>query len=220
MVSSARMQRGALATFAVAIALASGCAGAPAPCDGGCASGERCVVGRCRPDGRPVVPEEARRVVLLARDVVVLSSGDLPTDVGVVPLGAGVAGSTTVLLSFDAAYSPTAELTGAFLVLDPDPASPGPARPVALDVAQVLGAWSSTNASVGRTPSLSPSFASLTLPPTRRAPLRVDVTEIVSRTRGGGHGLALLSRGDDPIGARFIVAAGDSTGPRLELYLK
>ncbi len=214
------MQRGALATFAVAIALVSGCASAPAPCDGGCASGERCVVGRCRPDGKPVVPEEARRVVLLARDVAVLSTGELPTDAGIVPFGASVAGSTTVLLSFDSAYSDTAELTGAFLVLDPDPASPGPARPVDVDLVQVLGSWSSEVASVGRTPTLSTTVLSVTVPPARRAPLRLDVTELVGRTRGGGHGLALVARGDDPIGARFVAAAGDSTGPRLELYLK
>jgi len=216
------MRTSASAFLALSMAIVSGCASATAtPCDAtGCEPGAHCVVGRCRADRTPVVEEGTRRLVLTAKSVAVLSTRDAPVDAPTVALGARSSGDVTVLMRFDSAYSAKADLAGAFLVLDPDRDAPGPTRAIDVDVVEILSDWSTENISVGRTPSLSLSLATVSIPPARRASLRVDVTEAVARSRGDGFGFALVASGDDPVGAAFIAAANDTSGPRMELYLK
>lgn len=178
------------------------------------------MVGRCRPVGANVASVDGTRVVLLATRVAVLSSGDLPIDARVTPLGASRAGDTVVLLSFDADVGQKVEIEGAFLVVEPEPGSPGPTQPITVGVAPILSSWSPGGVSWARSPSLGPSVGEALVPPARRAPLRVDVTAHVAKRRGVGHGLALSADGSDPVGARLITLARSSNGPKLELYLK
>lgn len=203
-----------------------GCANDRAACspvgdaDGSCAEGA-CVVGRCRAPSASVVAVESRRVVVLARDVAVLSSAaEVEKDARVVPFGAAASGAAIVLMSFDADVTNAVTVDGAFLVVEPEAASPGPTSAVRLEVAPILAPWKSPTVSWGRTPTLGLAVAEVRVPPSRRSPLRVDVTEIIAKQRGIGHGLALVASGSDPVGARLVTAARSSNGPRLELYLK
>ena len=210
--------------LAVALALATSCAqtsGEPCSAAVPCGDGDRCVVGACRPGREPIAPEKSRRVVLLARDVAVLSSSErVATDAAVTPFGARGAGEVIVLLSFDGALGRSVDVASAFVVLDPEAASPGPTAPITIDAAEILGPWAEADPSWGRAPRVGPSIGTASIPAARRAPLRVDVTRSVARARGTGFGIALRASGDDPIGARLMTGAGGSSGPRLELYLK
>lgn len=218
----------ARSAFFALLSAAVGCAGdATAPCSPAdpCADKERCVAGVCRLAGESLAPERSRRVVLLARDVAVLSSTDRVTaEAAVTPFGARAAGEVIVLLHFDGAIGENADLASAFLVLDPDLASPGPTSAILVEAAEVLGPWANPSSgdglSWGRSPRIGPVVGSASVPPARRAPIRIDVTRSIARAHGTGFGLALRASGKDAHGARFITAAGDAAGPRLELYLK
>jgi hypothetical protein len=158
---------------------------------------------------------------LLAEEVAILSASErIDKDAVVAPLGARAAGALTVLVRFDAKMTDAVEVVGAFIVMDPEPASPGPAASVEVEVFEVLGPWQLESVSWGRQPRTGLALATAEVPAARRAPLRIDVTEVVSRTRGLPHGVALTASGDDPVGARFVTGAGSSSGPRLELYLR
>ncbi len=227
MLSSACLMSMAARTLVLAIATlvaAAGCAaGSPPPCGPSdpCAASERCVVGVCRPAREAVAPERSRRVVLLARDVAVLSpSESVDTAGAVTPFGARIADEVIVLMQFDGQLGSKAEVASAFVVLDPETTSPGPTQPIRLEAAEVLEAWEAGEPSWGRAPRLGPTIGTAIVPKARRAPVRIDVTKAIARTRGTGFGLALRASGSDAYGARLITAAGDSSGPRLELYLK
>lgn len=161
-----------------------------------------------------------RRIVLQAREVAVLSSRDIPPDTQVTAFGSRASGNVMVLLAFDTDIAGDVTIDGAFLVIDPEPASPGPMAPVHIEVAPIVVPWATNLVSWGRAPSMGLALADVRVPTARRAPVRVDVTEHVARERGVGHGLALLSDGADPIGARLMTMARSTTGPKLELYLK
>lgn len=203
--------------------LATACASQGQPCsnrEADCDSELACVVNRCRPKAEAVVPTESRRVVIPAKRVAVLSSRDVDVDAEVTAFGAAAAGDVIVLLDFDAGVTSAVEVTGAFLVVDPEPASPGPTAPVAIALSPVLGAWSDDFISYGRAPRLGPTLSKSEIPPARRAALRLDVTEVVAKNKLAGQRFALTASGDDPIGARLVTLAESSLGPRLELYLK
>ncbi len=210
--------------LAVVLALAASCAKTSAgPCSAAspCGDGDKCVLGACRPAREPIAPEKSRRLVLLASDVAVLSSSDrLATDARVTPFGARAAGEVIVLLGFEGEIGRAVDVASAFVVLDPEPASPGPTAPIVIEAAEVLGPWAESEPSWGRAPRVGPSIGAASIPAARRAPLRVDVTRSVARARGTGFGIALRASGDDPIGARLLTGAGGSSGPRLELYLE
>jgi hypothetical protein len=178
------------------------------------------VVNRCRPKAEAVVPTESRRVVIPARRVAVLASHELPIDAEVTAFGAAAVGDVIVLLDFDAGVTSAIEVTGAFLVVDPELVSPGPAAPVSVALSPVLGAWDDSFISYGRAPRLGPPLSRSEIPPARRAALRLDVTEFVAKNKLGGQRFALTASGDDPVGARLVTLAQSSVGPRLELYLK
>ncbi len=186
-----------------------------------CAAAEQCFVGVCRAKDQVVVPAATRRVVLLAREVAVLSSaGELPAAAAVTPFGSRFAGEATLLATFDVALGRHAEVEAAYLVLDPEAESPGPTGVVRIEASRVLSPWAPASVSWGRAPRLGPAVGAALVPPARRAPVRIDVTEVVARSRGSGYGFALRASGTDPVGARLITAAGASSGPRLELYLR
>jgi hypothetical protein len=210
-------------TLSVALAtLGASCTPAQPACspDDPCGGNQACVVGRCRDPGANVASVDSTRVVLHATSVAVLSSGDVPVDARVTPLGARRAGDVVVLLQFDADVGQKVEIEGAFLIVEPELASPGPAQPVEIDVVPILSSWSPASVSWARSPSLGVAVGEAKIPAARRAPLRVDVTAHVAKRRGVGYGLALAADGSDPIGARLVTIARSSNGPKLELYLK
>jgi hypothetical protein len=225
MATAGRITKAHLSAALLAAAMIAPACGRPAadPCSARdpCAAGASCVVGVCREDKKPLAPAKSRRVVLLARDVAVLSSQDrVARDAEVTPFGARSAGEIVVLLGFDGELGATADVAAAMLVVDPEPASPGPAQEITVEAAEVLSPWVDSDATWGRSPRIGPPIGAGAIAPARRAPLRIDVTRSITRTRGSGFGLALRASGDDPVGARMVTAAGASAGPRLELYLK
>ena len=149
-----------------------------------------------------------------------LSSHDVPVDAPVTAFGASASGDLIVLVDFDSAVGDRVEVVGAFLIVDPEPASPGPAAAVEIEVAPVIGAWQTELISYGRAPGLGPSLSRTLIPPAKRAPLRLDVTEFVSKRKQSAQRFALSASGSDPVGARLVTEAESSIGPRLELYLK
>jgi len=166
------------------------------------------------------VPVETRRVVVPARRVAVLASQALPVDSAVTAFGARASGDLMVLVDFDAAVTDAVEVMGAFVVVDPEPASPGPASRVSIGLSPVLGVWEDAFVSYGRAPRLGPSLSTTEIPPARRASLRLDVTEFVAKNKHGAQRFAITASGEDPVGARLVTLAASSVGPRLELYLK
>lgn len=203
--------------------LTSACASQGQPCsnrEADCDSELACVVNRCRPKAEAVVPTESRRVVVPARRVAVLASHELAVDAEVTAFGAAAVGDVIVLLDFDAGVTSAVEVTGAFLVVDPELASPGPTAPISVALSPILGPWDDGFISYGRAPALGPPLTESKVPPARRAALRLDVTEFVAKNKLGGQRLALTASGDDPVGARLVTLAHSSVGPRLELYLK
>ncbi len=211
-----------ITTALCAVALAS-CGGSGSTCTPDketCGAGLGCVVGVCRKVDEPLVKLTTTRVVLPARRVAVLSSGDQAETSTVTALGASASGDVIVLMAFESDVGARVSVKGAFLVLDPEPASPGPTEAIDVEVTPVLSKWEEGPLSWGRVPTLGSRLGSARIMPARRAPLRIEVTHHVERLRGVGYGLALRASGDDPIGARFVTASGTTTGPRLELYLE
>lgn len=228
MVSSPRMRSFAVSALVVAalaaLALAaSTCAGHRPICvsDAECGADDACVVGRCVPASASVVAPESVRVVLPAKSVAVVSSrGATERGARVTALGSHAIGDVIVLMRFDADVSRAMDVEGAFVVVDPEPAVPGPTSPVTVGVSRILSPWDENDATWGRTPTIGVLVASAQMQPGRRGPLRVDVTEAIAQARGAGDGLALVASASDPIGARLVTAAHATNGPRLELYLK
>lgn len=200
--------------------LSGGCAtGVPCTPETVCGATGACVIGRCREITAEVVTVESRRVVLLARKAAVVSSSDVPDDARATAFGAAASGEVVVLLDFDGDVGNDVEVEGAFVVMEPEVGSPGPTEAVTIDVRPVLGPWD-IGVSWGRTPSLGLPLGAARVPPARRGAVRFDVTGLVAKKRSVGHGLALVARGDDPVGARMITMARSTSGPKLELYLK
>lgn len=232
--SSAGLCWRVLASAGVPLLLAAqsaACAGQQKPCspDAECGAGGACVIGRCREATKDVVSSESRRVVLLARKIAVISSRDVPldgsisrppVDASITAFGANASGDVVVLLDFDGDVGNGVDVEGAFLVIDPEPGSPGPTASVQIDVAAVLSAWEPASVSWGRTPRLGLPLGAARVPTARRASIRIDVTEAVAKSRSVGHGFALLASGSDPVGARLVTMARSTSGPKLELYLK
>jgi hypothetical protein len=222
---------GALALLALlALQLLAGCGAAtpePPVCSGtGVCGAGYCVAGRCRPAEATPAPADARRVVLAPEDVAVLASGGdgaAARAPEAIALGRAAEGSLVLLLRFAATWRDDAEITSAFLVLDPASGAPPAARDVRLEVARVLDPWRSDTATWGRQPRLSIPEAAAVVRRSPAVPLRIDVTAIVrdwARRRPDEHGIALLAPGDDPVGAAYSMGISEGAGPRLEVYLR
>lgn len=145
---------------------------------------------------------------------------DQEVDAEVAALGAARSGDLVVLMDFDGRVAVTTEIVAAFLLVDPEPSSPGPTAPIDVAVRPIVASWDLAAVSYGRTPSLGGELTRTRVPPARRAPLRLDVTRFVAKRHGAGLGFALSASGDDPVGARLLMLVESSVGPRLELYLK
>lgn len=202
-------------------------------CSGTGACGtELCVVGRCRPADAVPSPPDTRRVLLDPRDIAVLASGapGAPGGPGAraslpdaIALGREDRGSEVVLLRFSATWRDDADVMSAFIVLAPVAGAPPPRRSATIEVARILDPWSPDTVSWGRQPRLDLPQTAAVLRARTAVPARIDVTHLVRawpKRRDVDHGIALLVRGDDPIGAAYSMGVTDGPGPRLEVYVR
>ncbi len=209
---------------AFCLATLVGCAPRDAPglCrgQGECDKNRACIVGRCRPRAEPVVPLASRRIVLEPTKVAVLSSRENErVDPSTIGFGRASAGDVVMLLAFDDALGSDVELDSAFLVLEPAEGAPSPFSPVPIEIASIRDEWSRESVSWGRQPSLGLPETVADATPRSHNSLRIDVTHFFGSAQTG-HGIAILAKGKDPIGAFYATGLGTGTAPRLELYLK
>lgn len=180
----------------------------------------------CRAAAVAPAHPSSHRIVLDPIDMAVLASSDDfggTTTPEVAALGRAASGDWLWLMSFDPKLEAGDEVESAFLLLEPADGTPPAAAPVPIEVAEVLGRWSSETTSWGRQPRLG--FAQSLAParPRPGAPLRVEVTAVVRGWAGGPPGarsLALLADGVDAHGASIATGLTRGVGPRLEVYLR
>ena len=142
---------------------------------------------------------------------------------GAVALGRASSGTVVLLFRFAATWKDDAEVSSAFVVLDPLEGSPPSAGAVSFEMARIVEPWQPSVVSWGRAPHLDVPIVAGQARPRPSAPIRVDVTPLVrawARRDRADHGIALLATGDDAFGAVVSTGVAQGTGPRLEVYLK
>ena len=145
---------------------------------------------------------------------------DLP---GAVALGRASSGTVELLFRFAATWRDDAEVSSAFVVLDPLEGAPPSMSAVDFEMARIVEPWQPSVVSWGRSPRLDVPVQAGQARARPSAPLRVDVTPLVrkwARRDSDDHGIALLATGDDAFGAVVSTGVAQGTGPRLEVYLK
>lgn len=171
-------------------------------------------------------PADARRVVVAPRDLAVVGlhgGGGGPDLPDAVALGSAAGGTVVMLFRFDAAWREDAEVESAFLVLEAMDGAPPAGSPIHFEAARVAEPWRADAVSWGRQPRLDVPFTAGAARPRPSIPMRIDVTKVVrgfAQHDGGEHGIALLARGDDPVGAVVSLGVTRGRGPRLEVYVK
>ncbi|MFT3774495.1 MAG: DNRLRE domain-containing protein [Minicystis sp.] len=213
--------------FALALAACAAPLGEAHPCpDQACADGRSCVAGRCRAPDAPASPGDALRVVLAPADLAVVAlrgGGGGPELPETVALGRAETGTVVMLFRFEATWRDDAEVSSAFLVLDPLDVAPPAATAITFEMARVVEPWRPAIVSWGRQPRLAVPMTAGTVRARPALPVRVDVTPLVrswARRDPDDHGIALLAKGDDPYGAVISLGVTQGKGPRLEVYVK
>jgi hypothetical protein len=200
---------------------------AASPCSGtgACPAGV-CVAGRCRPEKEPPAKAGGSRVVLVPRDMVVLTAsgseegGTLPETVA---LGRQSTGRAVVLLRFASTWREDADIESAYFVMDTIEGAPPPLAPPVVEIARILSPWSSATTTWGRQPRLGLPEAIGPLRVLPAVPFRLDVTPQVrawAQHERDDHGLALLVDGSDPNGVLASTGLTKGLGPHLEVYLR
>jgi hypothetical protein len=215
---------------ALAIALL-GCGSASteaaSPCVGtsACAVGV-CVAGRCRTADTPPAKAGSTRVVLVPRDLAVLTAeggeggGALPETVA---LGRQSTGRAVMLLRFVSTWREDADIESAYFLIDPIEGAPLPVTPPVVEIARILSPWSSATTTWGRQPRIGLPEAIGPLRVLPSVPLRLDVTPQVrawAQRERADHGLAVLVDGSDPNGVLASTGLTKGLGPHLEVYLR
>lgn len=140
-----------------------------------------------------------------------------------IAIGRAGSGGTVLLLRFTSTWGDDADVTSAFVVLEPVEGAPLSRRAATVEVARILDPWDSATASVGRQPRLSLPEKAAVIRPREDAPARVDVTHLVRawpKRLADDHGIALLIDGDDALGAAVSMGVTGGVGPRLEVYVR
>jgi hypothetical protein len=191
---------------------------------GTCGKGKHCVVGRCRAADSPPSPPDTTRVVLWPREVAVIASkGESARALDSFSLGREGAGTVMVLLRFEAGWRDDAEVTSAFVVLDPVDGAPPTRVPTSVDVARILEPWTPDTVSWGRQPRLGLFERGAELRPRGSVPVRIDVTKLVrawSAHDRDDHGIAVSADERDPFGSTYALGPSGGAGPRLEAYVR
>lgn len=201
--------------------------GPDSPCSGTGACPEGlCVAGRCRVEKTAPSKTGSTRVVLVPRDVAVLTANGevegaaLPESIA---LGRASSGRTVILMRYVSTWREDADIESAYLIMDAIDGAPLPEAAPIVEIARILSPWSSSTTTWGRQPSLGiPEPAgSLRLMPS--VPLRLDVTPSVrawAKRERDDYGLALLVEGSDPNGVLTSTGITKGLGPHLEVYLR
>jgi hypothetical protein len=201
---------------------------AAGPCSStsACAEGV-CVAGRCRAADAPPAKASSTRVVLVPRDLAVLTTGEGGAESGALPeavaLGRQSTGRAVMLLRFVSTWREDADIESAYFVMDMIDGAPLPVSPPAVEIARILTPWSSATATWGRQPRLAMPEAVGPLRVLPALPLRLDVTPQVrawAKRERDDHGLALLVDGSDPNGVLASTGLTKGIGPHLEVYLR
>jgi hypothetical protein len=215
-----------LAALAAA-SLLTGCGAAEPspPCAGAgaCASGSICSAGRCRPGGAVPAWPDTVRILLPPRDVAVVSARGDEGLGDAVALGRADDGDTAILLRFVTSFRDDADVVRAFVVLEPLEGAEPPRTPTRLEVARILEPWSSATVSRGRQPKLAIPTLSAIVPERTPPRVRLEVTDIVRRwprRAKDDQGIAVLARGDDPVGTVVSTGLARGRGPTLEVYVR
>ena len=221
-----RLLASALAALALSACAAS--LGEAHPCpDAACAEGRSCVAGRCRPQDVAPAPGDTLRVVLLPTDLAVVAAhgggGGGPELPDTVALGRSASGTVVMLFRFAATWREDAEVTSAFLVLDPLEGAPPALGAITFEMARVVEPWEPALVTRGRQPRLAVPLVAGAQRGRAPLPLRVDVTPLVrdwQRRDPQDHGIALLASGDDAYGTVISLGVSLGRGPRLEVYVR
>jgi len=201
--------------------------GAASPCagTGACPAGV-CVAGRCRAEGTPPAKSSSMRVVLVPRDLAVLTAhddGDAASLPESVALGRSDTGRAVMLFRFVSTWREDVDIESAYFVMDAVEGAPLPVTAPKVEIARILSPWSSATTTWGRQPSLGLPEAVGALRVLPSLPLRLDVTPSVrawARRERDDHGIALLIEGSDPNGVTASTGLTKGLGPHLEVYLK
>jgi len=224
-----RAALGSVALLVAGYALANCVAEVPGPAlcggDARCASGEACVLGRCRGSASAPVPAEAERVVLPPLAIAKVSEHDQGArgaDADVIVLGDEREGETLLLLRFSPKLSAGAKLVMAVLVLEPMAACRARPGIIELGLSQVLSPWSGATPRWSRKPELSLPMRAPAFSSTPARPLRIEVTALVAEWLehpSRYYGLGLTASATGPGSACFASGRRAGLGPRLELYV-
>lgn len=200
---------------------------AASPCSGtgACPEGV-CVAGRCRAKDAPPAKSGSTRVVLVPRDLAVLTAaggddgGTLPESVA---LGRQGTGRAVMLLRFVSTWREDSDIESAYFVIEAVDGAPPPVTPPVIEIARILSPWSSATTTWGRQPRLGLPEAIGALRVLPSATLRLDVTPQVrawAQRERDDHGLAVLVDGSDPNGVLASTGLTKGLGPHLEVYLR
>ncbi|MBK8251585.1 MAG: DNRLRE domain-containing protein [Polyangiaceae bacterium] len=185
-----------------------------------------CVAGRCRENAALPAKPNSSRVVLIPRDLaLVTASGDadateLPEAVA---LGKKSTGRAVLLCRFVSTWRESAEIESAFFLMDVMEGAPAPQEIPVVEVARILTPWTGATTSWGRQPRLGISEVIGPLRAVAGQTLRLDVTPQVrawANHASDDHGLAFVVDGTDENGVLASTGLTKGSGPHLEVYLR
>lgn len=217
--------------FALVGVFLLGCGSASKPADSPCAGTGACpagvcVAGRCREAATPPAKVTSSRVVLVPRDLAILTANGSDDAVALpesIALGRAATGRAILLLRFVSTWREDADIQSAYFVMDAVEGAPLPVTPPTVEIARILSPWSSATTTWGRQPRVGlpePAGALRVLP---GVPMRLDVTPLVrswANHERDDNGLALLVDGQDPNGVLASTGLTKGLGPHLEVYLR
>jgi hypothetical protein len=214
-----------LALFALPLAACAAPDALGRICPEGCETGKSCVVGRCRAPEESPSPPDTRRIVLAPAGLAVIASNSSAGEPvpETIALGRAADGTVELLLRFAATWRDDADVVSAFVVLDPIEGAIPPASPARFEAARIVEPWQPEIVTWGRQPRLDLPKLAAVVRARPGTPVRIDVTPLVrawSRRLPDDHGLALLVRGDDALGAACAMGVTGGAGPRLEAYVR
>jgi hypothetical protein len=204
------------------------CAPSPTPCTtpGVCGSGEECLANRCVRLGSDPVARDTRRLLLLPREVAVVSASG-PKHTGSVPnavtFGSAREGAAALYLAYEIDLREARAVDSAFLVLEPLPMSTLEPGQVEVEAWRVAERWDREAVTWLAQPAVAPPHAHGIAQSSPPSVLRIDVSEIVRfwlRQPRQNRGLALKAPGGDGHGVSFATGASDGAAPRLDLYVR
>lgn len=217
----------ATAFLALGVALV-GCTPRPRMCVAtvDCTDGAACVAGRCQADKPNVKPavDASRRFVFRPVDLAYVRRGDRPSDGALPPTFALGKEDALLLLRFEVALSPSANIVEAYVVLHRSDAVDDDPAPISLHATRIVQAWEGRSTSFALQPRRAATRTPTTLvSPGGAALVRVDVRDLVRQWPKHDpldRGIAIAGEGDSRTGTTFAFRSGgadDGSGSDLQL---